>query len=407
MSDLTAGLGAGVPNLDQVKELRGYAFGRVLLGGLALWGLAMFVTLVTGLANLLPAVVILGGCVVPVSFMTWAYDRRHPGELTFPLLVKAFVAGGLVGVVAAMALESYFVSPSPFLYVGAALVGEAAKVVVLAYLAKGLTERSIPQGMVLGATVGLGFAAIHTVGYGLNALMTVDGMSVRDIAETELLRGVVAPVGPALWTAIIGGVLFATSQSGRWRLTSGLLFSYLGVSMLQAMWDATHNVAVMFTLLSTGTPWQFRLMGLGYLPRPTDLQLHLFTLATFVGYVLITAIGLLWLGILRRQYLHGGQPRQAQRPAASENPVKPEPTAKTAKPAKTAKVKKPAKPAKTLRRASGPGKQQAAQQLKQPKQPEPERPAAAAETQQAKPAVQATQPEAEQEQPVTENNEPA
>ncbi len=302
MSGTMSGLAAGVPHLDRVKELRSYAFGRVLLGGLALWGLAMFVTLVTGAANLLPMIVILGACVLPMSYMTWAHGRRHPGELTFALLTKGFLAGGLVGLVAAMALEAYFISPSPFLYVGAALVGEAAKIVVLAYVANGLRERTIQKGMILGAAVGFGFAAVHTVGYGLNALMTVDGMSVRDIAETELLRGVFAGVGPALLTAIMGGILFAASASGRWRLTTSLLFCYLGVSMLQAMWDATHNIAVVFTLLSTGTPWQVRLMGLGYLPRPTDLQLHLFTVATFVGYVLIAAIGLLWLGILRRQF---------------------------------------------------------------------------------------------------------
>jgi protease PrsW len=416
MSDLAARLGAGVPNLDRVKEIRSYAFGRVLLGGLALWGLAMFVTLVTGAANLLPAVIILGGCVVPVSFMTWAYDRRRPGELTFPLLVKAFMAGGLVGLVAAMAVEFYFVSPSPFLYVGAALVGEAVKIVVLAYVARGLTERSIQQGMVLGATVGFGFAAIHTIGYGLNALITVDGMSIRDIAETELLRGVIAPVGPALWTAIIGGVLFATSQSGRWRLTSGLLLSYLGVSLLQAMWDATHNIAVMFTLLSTGTPWQFRLMGLGYLPRPTDLQLHLFTAATFAGYALIAAIGVLWLGILRRQWLQGGRPQPAQQPVNPAKPVKATKPVQAKKPAKVAKAlraKKPVKAAKAAPETSQPTDEKPGQvpqddqpQAEQPAQqaPDNERPQDAEHPQDAEPE----QPQdAEQPKPVKESTEPA
>ncbi len=318
MNELTARLGAVEPGLERVRALRANPAGRTFLAGLAVWLVAVVFTLVTNDANLLPTIIVVGSFLLPATYFVWAYHRADKGGLTLLVLLKAFVAGGALGVLSASALEAYFLTPSPFLYAGVALLEESAKLVVLVYVARGLGERTIRGGMVLGATVGFGFAAFQCVGYGLNAVFTVTGMSVRDLVETELLRGAIAPIGHGLWTAILGGVLFAATRNGGVRLTSSVLFAVLGTSALQAIWDAGHNVAVVFTLLLTGTTWQVRLLGLGYIPRPTEIQLHVFTLATFVGYVLIAAIGLLWSGILYRradQLADADQRAEADRPA--------------------------------------------------------------------------------------------
>lgn len=308
MSDVTAGAGADTDDrsettpLDHVRNLRSHGWGQVLLGGTALWGLATFLTLVTANANLLPTIILVGGFLLPVTFLAWAYQRENREELTLDVLIRGFLLGGVLGVVSAATLEAYFLTPSPLLYAGVALVEEAAKVAVLLYLARGLVQRTLRDGLVLGATVGFGFAAVESVGYGLNAVFTLTGLSLREVVETELLRGVIAPTSQALWTAIIGGVLLPAMR-GRPSPQVGpeLALTFLGVSALHTLWDSAHNAAVVFTLLVTDTPWQARLLGLGYLPRPTDAQVHLFTAAMFVGYVLIGAAGLLWLGVLRRR----------------------------------------------------------------------------------------------------------
>jgi RsiW-degrading membrane proteinase PrsW (M82 family) len=51
--------------------------------------------------------------------------------------------------------------------------------------------------MILGAAVGFGFAAFESAGYALVALFTVDGRSIVQLVRTELIRGLLAPVGPA------------------------------------------------------------------------------------------------------------------------------------------------------------------------------------------------------------------
>ena len=60
-------------------------------------------------------------------------------------------------------------------------------------------------------------------------------MSLTQLVQTELLRGLLAPVGHGLWTAILGGVLFSASGRRHFALTGRLLLAYLGVSLLHAL----------------------------------------------------------------------------------------------------------------------------------------------------------------------------
>src|SRR6266536_2336130 len=74
------------------------------------------------------------------------------------------------------------------------------------------------DGIVFGAAVGFGFAALETAGYAFNAMFTMQGLSLESLVQTEILRGVLTPVGYGSWTAIVGGALFAAAASrGRLR----------------------------------------------------------------------------------------------------------------------------------------------------------------------------------------------
>src|SRR5687767_14930768 len=90
-------------------------------------------------------------------------------------------------------------------------------------------------GMVLGATVGLGFAAFESAGYAFNALFTTNGLSLLAVVETEVLRGILTPIGHGVWTAILGGALLAAA-SRRWRprAIAFLLGWYLVIALLHA-----------------------------------------------------------------------------------------------------------------------------------------------------------------------------
>jgi protease PrsW len=231
----------------------------------------------------------------------WAFGRRHSGELTAELLFSTFVTGGVLGVLAASLLESYLLNPSPLLFVGVGLIEEAAKLIALAFLTRRLAHKYARDGLILGAAVGFGFAAFESAGYAFTALFTERGLSLMQLVQTELLRGLLAPVGHGLWTAILGGVLFSASGRRHFALTGRLLLTYLGVSLLHALWDSMHSIALLVTLLLTGTPYQYQLLERGYQPEPTSTQADLFTALSWGGLLVVSLIGIGWLLAVRRQ----------------------------------------------------------------------------------------------------------
>jgi hypothetical protein len=118
-------------------------------------------------------------------------------------------------------------------------------------------------------------------------------------------RGVLAPVGHGLWSAILGGVLFSASDHRHFALTLRLLLSYLGVALLHALWDAMHGIALVLTLLLTGTPWQYVQLEQGYQPQPTALQADVFTVLSWGGLALVSVIGIGWLLAVRARARRG------------------------------------------------------------------------------------------------------
>lgn len=267
--------------------------------GLALWVIAVATTVATSNTTLLPTVILLGSFLVPVTFVVWAYGHGHAEDIGVRLLFTGFVVGGVLGVVGASLLETYLLRPSPWLYVGVGLIEEAVKALALVWVARHMARRTMRDGLVLGATVGFGFAALESAGYAMNAMFTRQGLSLQAVVETEILRGILTPVGHGLWTAIIGGLLFAAWGDRRMpRINGALVAGYLGVAFLHALWDSMHGLAIAATLALTGRPWQFELLRLGELPGATSGQQHLITLLEWGGLILVSIVGLIWLRAL-------------------------------------------------------------------------------------------------------------
>jgi RsiW-degrading membrane proteinase PrsW (M82 family) len=269
---------------------------RVFAIGLVLWLATVLVTFATGNLNLVPTVILLGSFLIPVTFVIYAFGRADQ-VVTAQRIFTAFVYGGLLGVLGASILECTFLrQPSGLGYVGVGLIEEAVKLAALWLLARRLPRYTTRDGMVLGAAVGFGFAAFESAGYAFNALFTSTGPSLLNLVETEVLRGILTPVGHGLWTAILGGALFAAAaRHGRPRLSGAVLGWYALVVLLHALWDASSGIAVWLTLLLSGTPRQFQLIQLGDAPHVTQGQVHLLTAVSWALLVLDGIVGLLLL----------------------------------------------------------------------------------------------------------------
>ncbi|MBK6013598.1 PrsW family intramembrane metalloprotease [Streptomyces sp. MBT53] len=283
-------------------QIRTGLWKHCLGGGLALWALTALVTYATRNTTLLPTLILLGSFLVPVTFVLWAYER-HGRDLGVSVILGCFLTGGTLGVLGASVMEYYLLHPSLGMFVGVGLIEEAAKLGALMFVLRRQPRlHGIRAGLVLGATVGFGFAALESAGYAFNAAVSTKGIDLRALLETEILRGVLAPFGHGLWTAVAGAVLLSYRQlNGRFRFTGSVVGTYLGVSVLHALWDSTHGIAIWLVARLSGAGLDRHLFAQGYIPRPTGQQEHLFTMFSVGGMALVALLGIGWVRSLARR----------------------------------------------------------------------------------------------------------
>ena len=220
----------------------------VLLIGLALWAAALGAMYVTRDIILLPTIVLLGSFLVPVTAIVWYLDHDGSPALSPRRIVSAFIIAGVLGLIVAALLEFWLVyGPGTIGMLKVGFIEEFVKGAAIVLLALGLRSYTTRDGMLLGATVGFGFAALETSGYALASLFVVQGqqlvLSLPSVVFTELVRAVLAPFGHGLWTAILGGVIFHAARRGHLRLTWSVLVAYAGVSVLHAAFDLYGGIA--------------------------------------------------------------------------------------------------------------------------------------------------------------------
>lgn len=210
---------------------------KVLFTGTIFYILLLVAVLLTGNPNLFPSLVMVGNFIVPVTYVTFIYDRRHLSNLTMPTVSKAFLYGGMVGVIGAAYLSPIFTRQldlGAVLRIG--LIEEFAKILGVLLIARHRRHESEMDGLILGAAVGMGFAALESTGYAFTAFLRSSG-SVSAAVEVTLLRGLLAPLGHGTWTAILASVLFRESRNGHFRINMQVIGAYLLVSILHGMWN--------------------------------------------------------------------------------------------------------------------------------------------------------------------------
>ena len=219
----------------------------VLPIGLALWAATVATAFFTLNLILIPTVVLLGSFLIPVTAVVWYLDHDPSPALSPRRIVAGFIVAGVMGALAASLLELWFVYGTGYLgMLKVGLIEEFVKGAAIVLLALGLRSYATRDGMVLGATVGFGFAALESSGYALASLFVVQGghvyLSISSVVVTELIRGLLAPFGHGLWSAILGGAIFHSARRGRVGGFASLVAAYLGVSILHAAYDSFGGV---------------------------------------------------------------------------------------------------------------------------------------------------------------------
>lgn len=277
---------------DRTRSRHGWWW-KTLIGGAALWVLTIIVTGATGNTNLVPTLILLGSFLVPFCVVLFALERV-PASVGTMRLVMAFFVGGIIGVLGASVLETSL-RPSAGMYVGVGFIEELAKGVVLVIVSWSVPRRSRVEGALIGAVVGAGFAAFESAGYAFNAAITMQGVDLISLLQTEVVRALLAPLGHVLWTAVLGAVLFGlVSARTKAAAAMRLLVAYVAVALLHALWDSLGGITSFLALVFTGSALQQ--LQYGFLqPSTAEAVSSLATALYVVGVLLTSVIGALLL----------------------------------------------------------------------------------------------------------------
>ncbi|GAC1427036.1 MAG: hypothetical protein NVS4B1_25540 [Ktedonobacteraceae bacterium] len=227
--------------------------------GFLLFVAATIIMFATGNANLYPTVILIGNFLVPVVFVAFLYDHQHLSVLTPETIGRSFAVGGILGVLGASILEALLL-PAPSTAnqglslssaLGVGLIEEGCKIAAVMFIARRLRHTESIDGLLLGAAVGMGFAALESTGYAFTAFVASHGQVTASIVST-VLRGLLAPFGHGVWTAILGAVLFRQSTPRRFRLSGLVILTYLFVSVLHGLWDGLPLVLFLTVVVPPG-----------------------------------------------------------------------------------------------------------------------------------------------------------
>jgi len=223
-------------------KIRAQRWWGVLLIGIVLLAATIGVEFLTGDLIVLPSIVLLGSFLVPVTAVVWYLDHDPSKVLSGRRVASAFIVAGLLGMLISSLLEFWLVyGPGVRGDIKVGFIEELIKGLGIVAMAWGLRSFTTRDGMVLGAAVGFGFGALESSGYALASLLVVQGqvlfLSFPSVLLTELVRGVLAPFGHGLWSAVLGGAIFHAARKGHLRLTWGVLVAYMGVSILHGAFD--------------------------------------------------------------------------------------------------------------------------------------------------------------------------
>lgn len=240
---------------------RPWLYSRVLLMFLLAFVLLWICVAGFGNFNAMPGVIVVGSFAVPLSTMILFMELNVWRNVSMYRILQTFLVGGCASIAATLLLFSIY-SVEEMDFIGAFIVGiieEVGKAVIVFVFLRRLGKLSILTGLLIGASVGAGFAAFESAGYALKPLMlflqrsgfaaaygqTLDEqqMMLDAIQQNIFIRGILAPGGHVAWAAISGaGFVIAAKEKGVFDLglfaEKKFLRLFVIPVILHALWDS-------------------------------------------------------------------------------------------------------------------------------------------------------------------------
>ncbi|MEI6422961.1 MAG: PrsW family glutamic-type intramembrane protease [Lentisphaerota bacterium] len=194
----------------------------------------------SGNIKLVPGLIFTGTFAVPLSFLVLFYEVNILRNVSLYQVFKLVLIGGVLSLIVCLFFYRWF--PVLTNWIGASSAGiieEAAKIlIVIAVVGWSSKYVFTLNGLLFGAAVGAGFAAFESAGYALEwGLKDVDLM-----LKVITLRGILAPAGHIVWTALTAAALWKVK--GNRKFEYSMLFDsrfvrvFIFSAVLHMLWNS-------------------------------------------------------------------------------------------------------------------------------------------------------------------------
>jgi protease PrsW len=156
---------------------------------------------------LIPAIIMIGSVAMPFSLLIFFFEVNVPRNISIYQVIRLLFIGGLLSIVISLFgfkmtdLDSWLGAAS------AGIIEETGKGLALLMVINRPKFRWTLNGLLLGATVGTGFAVFESAGYALRTLL--ESQSAVAMRGTIMDRGFLSVFGGhVLWTGLVGAALW-------------------------------------------------------------------------------------------------------------------------------------------------------------------------------------------------------
>jgi protease PrsW len=214
-------------------------FWRVLFGAIGTYVLLRIGIKEFKNPNFFPGLVVIGSFVVPLAVVILFFELNTPKNVSVYQVGKLLFLGGALSLILTSVLSKVLPGSGAGDLLPAMLTGvleETGKALALLIVVGNLRYRWQLNGLLFGAAVGAGFAGFESAGYAFNLASSVD-----EALSMINLRGLLAPGGHVIWTAMIGSAIWKVKGDKPFQF--GMLFAPVVIRrwaiavVLHGLWD--------------------------------------------------------------------------------------------------------------------------------------------------------------------------
>ncbi len=217
-------------------------FWRIFFGSIAIYLLLLMGLRQFNNIHFVPGMIVIGSFVVPLSVVVLFFELNVPRNVSIYQVAKMILLGGALSLLVTLVVGEIV----PFDGVGhvipamlTGVVEEVGKGLVLLLMVGVARYRFQLNGLLFGAAVGAGFAGFESAGYAFRLLLETQAFDAA--TSSILIRGLLAPGGHVIWTAMIASALWKVKGDRRFEIS--MLFHpivlrrFLVAVVLHGLWD--------------------------------------------------------------------------------------------------------------------------------------------------------------------------